>query len=313
VGVLGFLIISLIAAGVVWFREPLERFRSAGLLIMIGGTLALALAIGWARGMHEGGGLAHYYLVFSLPGLLAAYMVWRIYHTVAGARLIQILLFGVACAMLPLNVQYGLETARSHHGVIGYLERDLSVGVPAVLLAERYGAFLAGEHLPPETVAEQMRGLHRAGVGPFRALRDTNPELPVDTRITLGDTGFKGLFLANGWHDPDGAFGWTTREGRVYFRLSAVEPLRMRMWVKAQGNQTVTIKLNDEVVGTYMVRTEPALIEVDLSAALLRGRNRLVFSSPDARNYILEGENFYIPDVGVGIAWVEFVRSAPAG
>jgi hypothetical protein len=156
-----------------WRRFPIERARSAGLLLFLAGMGLFALGVGWGRaGPEPGAGYAGRYTIYAAPILFAIYFAWDAYGPRWTARLVPMTLFVVLVVLFAPNVRQSLAQVRYHVRQSRGVERDLLAGSPPELLAERYKAFLladipeAMDHLPL-----CMRLLHRDGLGIFRELK----------------------------------------------------------------------------------------------------------------------------------------------
>jgi hypothetical protein len=184
VGVLGLLLASLAALGVVWWKQPRERFRALGLLLLLGAVLALALALGWGRARFGyGAGLSDHYTILMAPALCCVYFIWGGIGAAPVGRFVQMGLFVLACLFFALNTQHGLDTARSLRAQTEAFERDLQAGKPCSRLAQDHFRALYPSWLGPGEdpfdfegrIAAFLRMLHRAGLGPFRQMREDPP------------------------------------------------------------------------------------------------------------------------------------------
>jgi hypothetical protein len=165
--VLGLALFSVAALVLVWRRRPQERFRTVGLLLFMGASACLALAVGWGR--NEGVADARY-VTFGVPMLCGVYFIWMVHGGPSG-RLAQTCLFTLMCAVFSLNTLDGVENGRRLHEANAALERDLLAGTPASVLAQRHykeegPIWCVGEDQP----AAMMRRLRQRGIGLFRYL-----------------------------------------------------------------------------------------------------------------------------------------------
>jgi hypothetical protein len=169
------MIIGACSLFLTWRRSVQDRRSTFGLCIFLGATLFLALGIGQGRGgFGVGAGLPSRYVTLMLPALVCLYYIFEVCPTPGFSRSLQFFLFAGSCAALPLGVDDALRQRDEHNVQIQALEKDLSAGMQPTALVERYRAFLnpswTAEHL--DSAAEQIRMLHRAGVGVFRNLQD---------------------------------------------------------------------------------------------------------------------------------------------
>ena len=148
-------------------RAGPERQRAIGLLVFIGGYLALALLTAWGRaGSVPRFGMPARYTMLTVPLLCAVYLIAVLRDTRRASSAVQIALFGAMILLLPLNTREGLHWRNYYVGGMQALERDLADNVPYHLIAERHQPFLL--HWNREFLLSRIRMLHEAGIGPFR-------------------------------------------------------------------------------------------------------------------------------------------------
>lgn len=143
-----------------------ERPRALGIVLFVGSTTALGLAIALARGGYPGRMPDRYALFAALP-LVGAALAWTLY---APARLGRVVVAGLVVAflvLLPLNVKAGLRWRAWYVDGMARVEADLAAGVDVPELAERHRQFLM--HWSEERLRAGMAMLRDAGVGPFAA------------------------------------------------------------------------------------------------------------------------------------------------
>jgi hypothetical protein len=153
-----------------------ERFRAAGLLVFLSAAESLALVIGGSRGgLGKDAGFAPRYVTLMTPALACLYYIWQVYAPAAVARFLQMSVFALACAVLPLNWSRVLQFAQSHNQQMKMFKKDLLAGTAAHTLAQRYGLLLGrgGEALQAAT-AGTMITLRRAGMDLFQHLQDSD-------------------------------------------------------------------------------------------------------------------------------------------
>lgn len=144
----------------------LERQRALGLTFFAAGCAALALAVGWGRsGLVPEVGLPARYALLSAPTLVVAYFVWTLYSLRRGVALV---LLVVTAGLVPLNTRVGFGWRNWYVGGMAAVERDVTAGVDAAVLAERHRSFLL--HWNQEKLEDGLRMLHDARLGPYRDL-----------------------------------------------------------------------------------------------------------------------------------------------
>lgn len=172
------LLIGTAAALAAQLRErPAARCRALGLLFFLAAMACLALGTGWGRaGYGPHAGLASRYVTSASLALVCVYFAWIIHRVELVGRIVQTALLLLSCAVLVPNLLDGLEHGRLVRlKLAGAFERDLRDGVPLPVIIDSH------RHLcPTERVAEYMRMLRRAGVGPFRFLSDPEGGLDAD-------------------------------------------------------------------------------------------------------------------------------------
>jgi hypothetical protein len=149
-----------------------ERLRSLGLLSFGGAMIVLALGIGWGRAaQYPTIGLPNRYVIFALPALCAAYFAWLLYGRSRAATLVPAALCAAALVLLPWNTRDGLSVRDWYVAGMDAVQRDVDAGATPAVIAEKHTAFLM--HWNREGLAERIRMLRDAGIGPFaRAAAD---------------------------------------------------------------------------------------------------------------------------------------------
>jgi hypothetical protein len=158
-----------------WYRQPHLRSRMAGCLFFIGavGSLTLGIGVGRAGEIEKGilnPGLASRYVSIVLPALCCLYLLWCLLPWHAAARLVQAVLFVLACIASTANMPEALAHGASVRAQVVAFEDDLRKGMSPRGLAQRHAVNI---FIPerPETVEKGARMLRRAGVGLFRQLK----------------------------------------------------------------------------------------------------------------------------------------------
>lgn len=185
----GFSLLALGALGVaiLWsavIARPRERLRDAGLLLFLGATTALAIALALGRaGSGAEAGLEPRYVTLAVPPLCSLYMASAASVVRVLGRLIQMSLFLVACVLVWPNTETGIMKAREKAMILDNLELDVKSGAPLSLVIRGYGSTL---HPSQDYLAEALPLLRKSEISPFGPLQDDPPtevvELPVETR-----------------------------------------------------------------------------------------------------------------------------------
>jgi hypothetical protein len=219
----------LLGAGVwllgrtIW-SSPGERSRSLGLLCFLGAIGCMALAVGWGRAGHA---LAARYSTLAAPVLCALYFVAQLYADPPMRRVVQYTLLVLTAGMLWRNTTLGLEYARGLRAKADGFEADLRSGLPPMVLADRYSRYPFGLYPSRSDLAQFMKWLRKAGIGPFRDLA-TDPEHRVieltdsasptaaEHHLTLKEPGFVyGIWLR---------YQYQPQQPFAQFRLTWKEP-----------------------------------------------------------------------------------------
>jgi hypothetical protein len=172
VAILG-LISALLLVGV-WCRRPQERPRALGLFLFMVAMAMFALGTGWARaGRGPGAGYAPRYVVLAVPVLCCLFFVWEVYGPAAVRRLPQMCLFTLLCFLFPQNMRETFECGKEHGVKMAAVERDIRSGTPPGILSARHVTFLIDPLCTdPSDLAQFLRMMRRAGIGPFRSLQE---------------------------------------------------------------------------------------------------------------------------------------------
>src|SRR5262249_46172167 len=82
----------------------------------------------------------------------------------------QMVLFTLICILYPLSWRETVERGVEHGTKMAAVESDIAAGTPPAMLAERHASFLYNpEH--PDNLTAYLQMLQKAGIGPFRHLR----------------------------------------------------------------------------------------------------------------------------------------------
>jgi hypothetical protein len=107
-------------------------------------------------------------------------VVVRCYAPPSLGGLITSTLFAAVCVLLWPNTEVGLERGRSNAAAAAALARDIRAGLPPYQIVRRHTPFL---HPSQDEAQRLLPMLRRAGIGPFRALRDAPPL--IETRLPV--------------------------------------------------------------------------------------------------------------------------------
>ena len=161
--VIGVVIVTLFLL----IRGPENRSRSLGLLMLLAGTVGLAIAIGIGRSgfASDTMGLWSRYSLLTVPVLAIAFIVC-LQTGGKWARFGPMLLVGVAVLSLPQNVQFGYGWASSYAEDMDAMEVDVRAGLPTneVIRRNRYLSQLDRD----EQIRVGIPLLQNAGISYFR-------------------------------------------------------------------------------------------------------------------------------------------------
>jgi hypothetical protein len=150
------------------------RLRTLGLLSLGAGSVTLTLVVGWRR---TEAAFDTYYAISAVPAWFWIHFVWMLHGPPPLGRRVQVALCGILGLMFSLNTLEGLYYGPCRSGPMQAFERDLKSGTPTPLLIKRHGPVLCPSvncyyHAYHNLRTESFPALRRAGVGPFRRLRD---------------------------------------------------------------------------------------------------------------------------------------------
>jgi hypothetical protein len=121
--------------GNVWRTDRESRLRVEGILAVLGGVVALAVAVGLGRSGFNSDemGLWSRYGLLAWPVLFAGFLTFS-----RSRRWVQTVLCGVTLALLPVNLAAGWGWAATHDRWLGAIERDVRDGVPPAIIVESH-------------------------------------------------------------------------------------------------------------------------------------------------------------------------------
>ena len=162
-------VVALIVAAAVAVRVvrrfPDERLRATGLLAVLMGVLAMALAIGHARTWYADTasfGL-HYVLVMS-PMLVAAYLIVALHAPPRAAPALQGAMFLLVAIAAWQDYALGEKSGRDMKQIVRAIEVEIRAGVPPEQVAKKCLAI----HPAPTIVAAGLQSLQQAHMGPYK-------------------------------------------------------------------------------------------------------------------------------------------------
>jgi hypothetical protein len=206
----GALVPSAIVAvlGVLGHKGP-ERHRAWGVLLFFGNVVAFALAMGWGRAavipLYRTWPIR--YVLFAVPAFCTAFFVWELYGSTKLRSIFQNGLLLGMCLLLPFNTVHGLWWRDQYRAGAESLEQDLIAGIPCSTLAERQRDFLL-HWMEPSYLADLMRMLREAGIGPFAQMRE-DPVKTEDAVLGVTPTRAQSLVtLEIRYHMPDAGEGF---------------------------------------------------------------------------------------------------------
>jgi hypothetical protein len=150
-------------------RRVDERWRAFGLLACFTGIVALALAIGFTRGLPGGEKWTPIrYVTLAAPALSWVYLAWSRYGSAAGSQFVRVLLFTVMAGLVLHNDEFGLVHARQRLEVARALERDVDAGLTIDELADKHWKSFDWSR---DSFAQFLGDLRQAKFAPFDSAR----------------------------------------------------------------------------------------------------------------------------------------------
>jgi hypothetical protein len=218
---------AAVSVGKVFSGPEDQRFRSLIMLTGLGGVLSLALGIAWGRG----DALAGRYVVLAAPVWCWIYLAWINAPRPALARLVQMCLFALMCALSMYYVSMGLELGKTRQAMTNAVRDDIAAGVPLTGLAQ-WANYWCWDEQPFRDGLEFMR---RSGVPFFAGIKD-DPPMQEAALPPVPAEASEGSALADGWYalDPQRQVRFELDQPRfayavrLRYRLAAeVDPIRL--------------------------------------------------------------------------------------
>ncbi|HLW67288.1 MAG TPA: glycosyltransferase family 87 protein [Gemmataceae bacterium] len=158
------ILIALVIALRTIRRRPGERLRTSGILTVLAGLLAMALAIGHARTWYADTASfgIHYVLVMS-PLLVATYLIVTLNAPVRVAPLLQASLLTLVAIAAWQNYRPGEKWGGEMRQIVRAIEVEIRAGEPP----ERVALKCMAIHPSPPIVAAGLRSLQEARMGPY--------------------------------------------------------------------------------------------------------------------------------------------------
>ncbi len=161
-------VVVLCVLVVAWIKRPEEWLGIVGLLFFLGGTLALALALGKGRAfLGAMTGFSSRYALLSVPFILALYLAvgrWGLPHT---ARFVQFCLLLFAVLIAPGNYQEGRAYGDRRRERYQAVEAAIQSGASPEAIAEQYGYLFYPES---DEFLVGLRAMQRCRIGPYRSV-----------------------------------------------------------------------------------------------------------------------------------------------
>ena len=155
--------------------------RACGILVFFGGYMAFAVAMGyghaaWVPMM----GMPIRYVLPAVPPLIVCYFSFELYGSQIIKKTFQWALFSLMVIFLYGNTRGSFFFRNWYVGSSNDVLRDIKAGVPESEIFKRHQPFLL--HWNPQYLLERMRQLKKAGMGPFKDMKDdpsSAQELPL--------------------------------------------------------------------------------------------------------------------------------------
>jgi hypothetical protein len=181
------LISAVLLINTLWNRPP-ERSQALGLLLFIGFVACYALLLGWERPHCDRG----YYGSYPALGMCCVYYVWELYASSRAASFVQLVLFTLVCAIVPLNTYKNLEEGIANHHRMEPAEQAMRAGAPPYKIITHHRKALGGEYRNTgDWLFPLVRSMRDAGCGNFRYMGEDPPFREVSVALTPTDV--KGL------------------------------------------------------------------------------------------------------------------------
>ncbi|MEO8460834.1 MAG: hypothetical protein ABI451_09915 [Dokdonella sp.] len=149
-------------------RNRFERIRALGLLMALAGIALVVLGIGFGRSvLGAQAGFSGRYALLVVPGLIVVFLASVRYLDTTFGRLLPVLLFSAACAMLGLNAHSALDYAAYRDKIADGVANAIRSGASPAAVAREYAGTVTSNTDP--NVVPALRSLQRMNWGPYRS------------------------------------------------------------------------------------------------------------------------------------------------
>jgi hypothetical protein len=146
-----------------WRGDPAERLRVLGLLAFGAALVALALAVGWGRGLiGDRAGFMTRYATLAAPALCLAYLVCRTAPRRAVTAVLTVAMVGVFL----YNTGRGVERAAARREKMQRIQADVAAGLTSAELAKKWGDIYNTK--AEALLTDFFEMLRQARQGPYR-------------------------------------------------------------------------------------------------------------------------------------------------
>lgn len=153
-------------------RSREERPRALRLGLFIGGMIALAGGIGWARvALNPHGVFSSRYVTLVAPFLCALYFSWELLERRQVTRFVQMTLFLISAVLVVGNRENGYREAMAARARREVVLNDIRSGIPRLEIARRHCRFLYYV-CNTSVLADRLRMLREKRAGDFATMRE---------------------------------------------------------------------------------------------------------------------------------------------
>jgi hypothetical protein len=164
-----------------------EKHRAMSSMVIFGSFIIFAIAMGWGRGavVSIWGYWPIRYVILAMPALCITFFAWALYGPAKLRSIAQTGLFLAMGLLIPFNTIHGLQWRNWYVAGMNSVEKDLLMGTPRSILAERHGKFLI-HFKEPSKLADLMQMLHEANIGPFARMQEghVKPENQISSQTS---------------------------------------------------------------------------------------------------------------------------------